>query len=875
MKRSPRSQGVALILTLMMLVLISIIVIGIAHSVRLERTAASTNLEKALAEEFSGLAIDKVRATLQKQTADPNRNWISQPGGVVIPAPAATNQQVSQFVDLSSGEAAASGSAIHAPAMLNQRLFREPSSQLIADNLDPLSPDSMMPVKWIYIRRDGTEDASATPDASDKSNPLVGRYAFWTDDESSKVNLNLAWTRAAANTSAAGNQSRVSLTAMPGFTEPMAAVVHGFVTGDNYQTVNERFFNSPEDARRLEIEAAGISEVLKENHFSLTHYNHDPDTTFFNEPRIVLTTRKDKAGGRVFLDIAKVDNTDLAKGDSTVIDETKLNNVINLLVRYLKRTDWPMTPGSSFQGKYYQGTENRLTQLALNIIDYVRSKESAEKMVVPLRGEKPPNSKFSLGVVSTPDSFIGIARGPRITEMGVWLPASPDTNGVYKGRLVFEIYLPENFGIDEIDLTKLRMNFSGIPDAGTKFDHGSYEPFITAGMVSNVDPLHFKKGEYAVVKAPIEVAGITSRAAVTSVALRLALVYNAGRLDLAPLLGTSASYPSTIVDPSSVAVNDISSIEVDDPRVNSHKDDWRPSIGAGTKKNTFGARNSVSTIGNDPIAGLSPQQDTDASGKISAASLYMAPPKGAAGNPDGLVTSPAELGYIHTGMESSAKAGVPWRTMRLQPNNAPDTSAVPDWAFMDLFVAPADAAVAGQEVFSPHGSSTGGRVNLNAAIEPFSIERTLPLAAVFLAAQKSSLSSTTKVNAQEAKDIATNIQNRVLAVNGKQYGYPKGYDSPGEVVEIKGVADSGEESEELVRQTGNLLTTRGNVFSIFSIGQSLKQTGNGSFVVTAEQRQQAMIERYVVTIDDKGTLDPSDDVREVRFQTVFFRNISP
>ena len=57
-----------------------------------------------------------------------------------------------------------------------------------------------MPVEWIYILQDGTTGAL---DASNKfissssvqptaANPIVGRVAFWTDDESCKVNINTA-----------------------------------------------------------------------------------------------------------------------------------------------------------------------------------------------------------------------------------------------------------------------------------------------------------------------------------------------------------------------------------------------------------------------------------------------------------------------------------------------------------------------------------------------------------------------------------------------------------------------------------------------------------------------------------------------------------
>lgn len=56
-----------------------------------------------------------------------------------------------------------------------------------------------MPVLWLYVLRDGTLvpprpkglDSVTVPNAS-ATNPIVGRIAYWTDDESSKLNLNTA-----------------------------------------------------------------------------------------------------------------------------------------------------------------------------------------------------------------------------------------------------------------------------------------------------------------------------------------------------------------------------------------------------------------------------------------------------------------------------------------------------------------------------------------------------------------------------------------------------------------------------------------------------------------------------------------------------------
>lgn len=57
-----------------------------------------------------------------------------------------------------------------------------------------------MPVEWIYILKDGTTGAlddtnkfiSSSNIEATAANPIVGRVAFWTDDESCKVNINTA-----------------------------------------------------------------------------------------------------------------------------------------------------------------------------------------------------------------------------------------------------------------------------------------------------------------------------------------------------------------------------------------------------------------------------------------------------------------------------------------------------------------------------------------------------------------------------------------------------------------------------------------------------------------------------------------------------------
>jgi uncharacterized protein (TIGR02600 family) len=57
-----------------------------------------------------------------------------------------------------------------------------------------------MPVKWLYMLKDGTTGTlsdsllftSSGPSVPSETNPIIGRIAFWADDESCKVNINTA-----------------------------------------------------------------------------------------------------------------------------------------------------------------------------------------------------------------------------------------------------------------------------------------------------------------------------------------------------------------------------------------------------------------------------------------------------------------------------------------------------------------------------------------------------------------------------------------------------------------------------------------------------------------------------------------------------------
>lgn len=993
-----RPAGVALIITLFFLVLVSIVVIGYIGTVRVDRVASDTHFERMRAQAMASEGVEQVMSTLQREICDPPNdpnvtnyvplNWIDSPGMLVAADPLSTTRtRLTRKIPLSSGAPTnPNGSVsdvVFLPPDLNTELLvdQNPRTHLLSEQKDSNDNPVKMQVRWVYVRQNipdpknswkggYTYDTSETPDTTSKTNPIVGRFAYWTDDESAKVNYNLAWTKDVANLNDPGSPTKVDLRALQQrtggpFTDGMVNALHSLVTTTNYATLN-RFFNSPFDAR-MRVDQP-TRDALDYNKFNLTHYNSDPDTTYYGRPRMMLTTQlknaviRDSAGNvimqngvpltRPFLDILRNPTNSLAYIDpgltGTVgslgnIDPTKLDKVVkDLINNYLKRTDWPVVDGAghSIQEKYYSSysgaaRDQRLAQVALNIIDYVRSAESQMTVVQPIRakwlGGAYPNATFTPDFVNSSiqgadDTFKGLTRAPHITEMGMWVSPTPETTGTNKGRyrtvVMVEIYLPLNYGITGLDLgvdpkksPKWQLYFDEMNKVESDktpiyFKADGSQAVVEPTIVIPKDPTqsqafvyeaqtdatktmgNMSPGEYRIFA--MEVWRKYSAIQSPTASLRAAITIAGGpRIDVAPLATPTPTYTiNYALDQAAASELDISSYETGDPRVNGLAADWKRSA-----KNTFRADNNARatslatpmTVNGKQLLVL---QDLDNQGHISAASMRMPSPYVPSDPTTGRVRSAGDLGLIHTGIEGSNTApqpGIPWRSLHLQPSTLPATTVVPDWAFMDLFTVPVDVTVAASGVasgvFSPHSNSAGGRVNINAKPDPFDTVRMDPLTAVIFGAKKT-INATSTISLSDAQLIAKNIYNHTLAStavlppraaplpNGKLYPasspVPNAYESPGEICEIAGVADQGEESEQLIRDIGNLITARGNVFTVYTVGQAIKQTPAGKLIVTGEQRQAAMIERYQI---NKGTTTLDDDSTGLRM--VYLRNLTP
>ena len=87
--------------------------------------------------------------------------------------------------------------------------YSDKSGSLRIRGIDPSKEQLAMPVRWIYLLQDGTlgflddgkefKSLTGKGEAS-RTNPIVGRLAWWADDESSKINVNTASVPAAWDT---------------------------------------------------------------------------------------------------------------------------------------------------------------------------------------------------------------------------------------------------------------------------------------------------------------------------------------------------------------------------------------------------------------------------------------------------------------------------------------------------------------------------------------------------------------------------------------------------------------------------------------------------------------------------------------------------
>lgn len=231
------ASGFVLVTVLIVMVLLVVLVVAFLMRVATERTSASGFHGSASARQLADMAVGLVQGQIDLATSQGSTNaWVSQPGmvrtydqtGNLINAYklySSTNMIVSGSAGLgivggASPDAPASTWAtdvafwtdLNAPVQnasgTNVYPIVNPNATNAASGVSGFSVTSApgatsnqpipMPVRWLYVLQDGSlvaptgSGTTATVAGETASNQIVGRIAFWTDDDTCRVNINTA-----------------------------------------------------------------------------------------------------------------------------------------------------------------------------------------------------------------------------------------------------------------------------------------------------------------------------------------------------------------------------------------------------------------------------------------------------------------------------------------------------------------------------------------------------------------------------------------------------------------------------------------------------------------------------------------------------------
>ncbi|PTY02315.1 hypothetical protein DB346_09395 [Verrucomicrobia bacterium LW23] len=223
-----RTRGAAIVIVLACLVLMTTLLLAMLATLKSDAQSSSLYASGVSSRSLADSALNLVMGEIREASSQANTAWISQPG--LLRTFDTRGNAVKAYKLYSSSQMVVTGE--YDPASVTGTDYPRAEwltlPQVFADMNEPVrtadgftiypivSPDAVtevegfsssssdlnfsMPVRWLYVLKDGTLAAAEPGSSSDevripgagKDNPPYGRIAFWTDDESTKVNINTA-----------------------------------------------------------------------------------------------------------------------------------------------------------------------------------------------------------------------------------------------------------------------------------------------------------------------------------------------------------------------------------------------------------------------------------------------------------------------------------------------------------------------------------------------------------------------------------------------------------------------------------------------------------------------------------------------------------
>ncbi len=832
--RRPQSErGIALILTLSMLVLVTLLVIAFAVSMRVEQTASRNFNDVIKARQLAQGAVDQAVATLREATPPiknaPLTTYVTSPGAIFTyssgawsTTPTYTPDVIASnwgTVDMNSGNFI-TGATVEDPT-------NSPSGS---------STNTPLIVGWTNL----TQTFGGQP-------RLVGRFAYWVDDESTKVNLNTAGTRGNDPAGAAPDAIELQELFSP---EDQVNITNFVATVRPFDTVEsvEQVTNLPPYYTVPNANTAIDRNKVFTNKFYLTVNSTSPDLTPWGTKRLNLT--------------ALATNTSLSA-----------QQMVTTIANQLSDPGMNSWFGDTLADKYAN-----INQVAANILDYMLNTN-----VVPTDSSSNPMD-------TTAPSYLGLGQTPYLNELvisnSISVVAGATTGSwnltvrTFGTAELWYMYTNAPWtapskGQTEVALYNLGSVTATPPAPGTPTTITFPIPAsIPVNANSTITAASYGTFSTAIGRQIVTITGnqatITMNAGNPGTITAIFRNQTLGRYDYASIF----LHPLT-----TIFINDLQGLAnaggttnlivasgCYDPRVKPVSYMWlqeglpnTPAISLGTMNGTGSGRGAgfnlytqptpTNTASNVPYTLVA---DGDPSCHIASSTNLRG------------TMSLGEMAFIHVG---------PWRTFFLQPQptTAPpagELGLIPDWAVVDLFS-------------TTDATNVPGRMNINALIQNENVaaglsafpERLVP----FYALLTNNWSGNVGYSQSNATDNIYNYQyansppSQMFSPRPFKLNASEVYCMAGQVCEAKGVyVNAGQKapSETATRGIVGIITPRSDVFTVWAIAQSIIDVNKngvydpGTDIITGESKVQAIVQRYE---DPPGT---------VKFRTLYYRYLT-
>ncbi len=424
--RRSGERGVALILTLAILAMVTLLVIAFVTSMRVENAASKNYNGVIQARELVKGTVDQ--AVAQIRAATPQRSatsyYVTGPG-VIYTSSAGGSAPVYLFP---GGASVVPGDPINTTNLNGGSWITGGTDS--GGEFPPNNPNSQINVGWVYV----AQNPATLPGPN---NPIIGRYTYWVDDEASKINVNTAGAPPYTFTDPQGlgvgsTSNAVDLSVLP---DGLGALAPSIQSGNAaYPRVTYPYVTT----EQIKSANVAITNLFDDSCFEVTAYSSDAnyplyadDLDVYDRPRLSLNPA----------------TLGIAANFATAASELSAN-MVNV---------FGGNP-TAFASKY--GGANGVNQIIANIIGY---------QIDPTKTPPPDDGS----AIPTPPAYVGLARTPYINEILITYAISPSgTPGTYNVQRTIQVELYCMYGAYSPGTEQVILN--NLPTAGGLFSAGPF-----------------------------------------------------------------------------------------------------------------------------------------------------------------------------------------------------------------------------------------------------------------------------------------------------------------------------------------------------------------------------------------------------------------